>query len=65
MFIKNAQWSADAVCSCDMPHWRPKSWDISDVKGGKVSNFLSEYTEINSIHKRKTVNFIHENINKN
>jgi hypothetical protein len=31
--------------------------------GGKVFNWLSGYTETNSIHTRKTVNFVLENVN--
>jgi hypothetical protein len=33
---------------------------MTDVKGGKVPNLLSGYTEINSIHSRPTANFVLE-----
>jgi hypothetical protein len=64
MFIENVQRSTDIVCSCDAPCWRAKSWDISDVKGGKFPNSLSGYMETNSIRNRTTVNFVLENFNK-
>jgi hypothetical protein len=40
------------------------SWDISYFKGGKLSNLLSGYTETNSVHNRRTVNFVLEIVNK-
>jgi hypothetical protein len=41
MFIENIERTSDVVCSCDTPCWRAESWDITDVKGGKVPNLLS------------------------
>jgi hypothetical protein len=64
MFTKNAQRSAETVCSCDAPCWRAKSWDITGVKGGQVSNSLSGYTETNRIRNTTTVNFVLQNVNK-
>jgi hypothetical protein len=39
-----------------------KSRDITDAKGGKVSNLL--YTETNIIHNKTPVNFVLGNVNK-
>jgi hypothetical protein len=38
---------------------------ITDIKGGKVSNFLSVYMENNSIPNRTAADFVLENVNKN
>jgi hypothetical protein len=38
--------------------------DIADVKGGKVSDMTSGYTEENSVHKRTAVSFVLESVNK-
>jgi hypothetical protein len=64
MFIENVLRLADIVCSRDAPCWRAKSWDITEVKGRKISSLLSVYTEANNIHNRKTLNFYLESVNK-
>jgi hypothetical protein len=61
MFFENVQ---RFVCSRDAPCRRDKSGDITDVKGGKVSNLLSGYTENNNIRNRTTGNFVLESVNK-
>jgi hypothetical protein len=54
MFNANVQRFAD-VCSRDSSCWGAKPGGITDVKGGKVYNMLSKYTETISIHSRITL----------
>jgi hypothetical protein len=61
MFIENVQ---RFVSSRDAPRWRAKSWDVTDVKGGKVSNLFSGYTETYSAHNTTTASFVLEHVNK-
>jgi hypothetical protein len=58
MFIETVQRFAD-ICNCDA------SLDLTGLKGGKVSNLLSEHTETNCIHNRTTVGFVLESVSKN
>jgi hypothetical protein len=64
MSTENIQRFADDVCRRDVPCWKGKPWDITDVEGRKLSNLLSEYTDSIGIHIRTTVSFVLENVNK-
>jgi hypothetical protein len=64
MYIENVQRFADAVCSRETPCWRAKSWDITDVKSWKLSNFLRGYTENGIIDNRTSVDFVLEDFSK-
>jgi hypothetical protein len=54
MCIENVQRFAD-ICSRDACCWRAKSWDISDVEGGKFFNLVSGCTETST---KITVNIL-------
>jgi hypothetical protein len=64
MFIENVHRYADDVYSCDAPCWRDNSRIITGVKGGKVPNLLSGYTETKRMYNGTIVHFVHEKITK-
>jgi hypothetical protein len=62
MFIEKVQRLSDIVCSRDATCWRANSWDITDVKDGKLSNLRNGYNVTNNIYNITKVKQVFENV---